>query len=148
MTPEQLPNELFDLIGSKKFDQLSVQERELVLKHISEEKYEGFFISLNNFQAADDDIHISRPDVKSILAKKGVENSEPSGLLKILLRPVPLYSALAALIVGIILTIFVVGGSTSSDQPNTPSDFHFADSENSGQPLKEDNYPKELVFNL
>ena len=36
---ENIPEEIFDLLVSKSFDELSTQEKKLVLKNISKEEY-------------------------------------------------------------------------------------------------------------
>lgn len=165
---ENIPEEIFDLLGSKSFDELATQEKKLVLKNISKEEYEDLSRLLLDFQQMDTEIQLEEQDFETfksqILPHK---NKRISG---------PAYYQIAASIA----ILFFAGLSfwdLSRNMPDESEEILWADSSSvrvepqidqqwlearlnilkestetsgkkSGLSLANDEYPEELVFDF
>lgn len=106
MIPSEIASQLYDLIETKSFADLSTKENELVRKWVSEEEYYNFHRAPELFRKAFKNDNYNRNGtarVKDNLLKRLEQNEIKTEPLRILMYPVPLYQVAAsiALLIGV-----------------------------------------------
>ena len=135
MMTNNIPDKLFDLLSQKKYDELSLKEKEQVSHYMTKQDYGDFHASINNLQQVDSEINISiDPFIPTI--------KEPSTLYKIFHYKIPLYQVAASILIFVCaLSMF---NMLYDDQPIDRR----AKTKKTGVPVSQENYPNDLVFEL
>ncbi|MFK7808692.1 MAG: hypothetical protein AB8F74_12885 [Saprospiraceae bacterium] len=164
---ENIPEELFDLFAQKSFDQLTAVEKLVVEDHMNSAEYEEYRKLVSDFQDIDNSIKVEPSE------KRFTRTSE-SAIRKLLTYRIPVYQAAAVLLLAGFFTFGYfgtdrldraggqsfdsVGTSTETirkikekviNKPRTKTDDAMnVAMDTIGKSLSEDDYPRELIFNL
>lgn len=163
---EDLPEEVFDLLSAKKYEQFSTQELELLEQYFSKEDIKSYsvlvqdFLSLDSLQEEAFDIEnlpVLEPQTQATVSRS------------ILTRQIPLYQAVAAAVIVLVVTVgaFSIFGNQNlpiakegqnresngvqfihNQDPKTLSTDSMLLQKSKGKSLLEENYPEEIVFTL
>ncbi len=142
MKAERLPEEIFDLLAHKNYQQLTQEERSMVLKHITAEEYRELSESVGYFKNIDRSM---KPGLSpsTIDDQPSTINDQPSTKrTSILFYPVPLYQVAAGLL--LLIGLFLI--SRPSDSNNTAIADTPGQMVESGTPIAKDKYPEKLVY--
>ena len=121
---ENIPDHIFDLFAINSFDELSPTDKAVVLKYMSPTDYDAYAALVKGFQAIDDPTPVQKPG---------------SVLRRIIHYRIPLYQAVAAVVVGMLLAVGITDTAVKSQPaPATPM----------GVSLADENYPEGLIFDL
>lgn len=137
MDIENLPEELFEFIGSKEYEELSFDEKRLVDATIGSEDYKAYKDVIGSFKKADGLLERS-------IAEPGLPLRKSSVLTNVIYYRIPLYQVAAAfaILFGSLL-LWKNNPSEGIAQPNNSNTVV-----ESGKTLNKDHYPDDLVFNL
>lgn len=164
---ENIPEELFDLLASKSFEQLSDSEKLMVEGHLNPAEYEEYRQLITDFQEIDESIKVVPSD------KRFTRTSE-SAFRKLMTYRIPVYQAAAVLLLAGFFTYGYFGtdrlgrvGDQTFDTVGTSKETILKikdkvinkpgpDVEDAvniamdtiGKSLSEEDYPRELIFNL
>ena len=136
MKSNELSEKIFDLLESKSFDQLTENEKELVLRTISKDEYGELRNCIGDFLEADQAIE----DPK--LQRTGPAKSS-IGLLEIAKYPIPLYKVAA----GFLLLIGIFSILPEYQSEGNADLTVVRDTIQRGIPLGAEKYPDSLIFN-
>ena len=131
MNPENIPNEIFDLLSRKSYAQLSTEQVIKVNKHMSAHEYTSLHESVTSFQLEDRKI--------SPVGKGVKHKNENSWLRHLLTYPIPFYQVAASLL--LIMGVWFVSSKQRSDAQPAPT-------YTKSKSIDQDAYPDKLVFNL
>ena len=137
MNIEDLPEEVFDLLASKKFNELSVSEQALVSPYLSAEDYDSYHVIVNDFQLLDNSITIDS-------RKEEISQKQESILRRILTYRIPVYQV-AGLFLLLFLSTFAI---SKMENGNANPEATEVQKKKEGKSLANDEYPSELIFNL
>ena len=135
---EQIPGEIFDLLNSKKYTELSEKEVKMVDGWMTESEYKDYTLVIGHFKMQDD-ISVGVPQTSFKPRKKSI-------LVKILNYQVPLYQVAAGLAM-LVTASFAFQGSFLIEK-KSPNENLVNNHESIGKSLADDDYPEDLVFNL
>ena len=135
MNNENIPEEIFDLLGSKSFEKLTDTERALVLQYMNEDDYKESQTAILSFKEVDNQIEFNERSLP-------IQKARSSSIIRFATYRVPIYQVAA----GLALMAMVTYGVDSSEDSGVdgllnPKSF-------SGQSVAFGNYPDSLVFNL
>lgn len=135
MNLSNIPEKIFDLLVSRSFDELNVEEKELVLDSFTKEEYQTLYEGVQEFIEADKLIAPVLANPAGTLNNKGRFN-------KLANYPVPLYQVAAGLFLLIGLYFLMPEYRTEANIDLTV----VRDTIQSGIPLSADRYPEKLIF--
>ena len=135
MNPEELPEEIFDLLSQKQFEELNEEEEKQVLLWMDPEEYDELASVVRLFEQTD-------KNTSYALEERHWPNQQFVRLKRLAQFPIPAYqvAALAFLFFGISL-FWQKGQNTSEELPAK----EITTSE--GTPISKEIYPAALVFN-
>lgn len=137
MKKENIPSEIFDLLSSKDYKSLSIDEKNLVDNIMTLEEYKNLKNTVSGFQEIDEKIKIE-PRSFSIPEKKVTLFS------KIMNYPIPTYQVAASLMV--LVGLFFLMKPALNDQNAVSVDGLTIDT--TGISVANDVYPDSLIFKL
>ncbi|MEN0004531.1 MAG: hypothetical protein AAF798_10315 [Bacteroidota bacterium] len=137
MKRANLPDELFDLIGQKTFEELNATEKALVTQHLTAAEYDELRATISAFQEADSSLYFA--------PSKPPKEARVPLWKRIALYPIPLYQVAATLL---LLLAFTLLWPMKSNQMDSTQQLEVIQAKQEGIPIKEDAYPDSLVFNL
>ena len=136
MNPNDIPQEIFDIIIQKGYTKLSPREKEIVDLYMNPEEYEEIKSILLTFKEVDDEIKVDPEELQIPMAQK--QNS----LLKIINYPIPAYQVAAG--IALIMGLFILMNNPfKSDKTSRGDNKNLVQS---GTPLSVEDYPEKLVF--
>ncbi len=136
MTPDQLPSAFFDLLATKKYTDLSIQEKELVHQFMDADEYNAMQTVVLNFRTLDQEIEVLPSTIP-------VQADQPSILTQLLTYPIPAYQVAAGFLL-LFGSLFVIQFYTQNQEAKSVQ----TEVQEKGIPVEEDSYPSELIFNL
>ncbi len=136
MNKDKIPEEIFELLASKDYSNLSNHERTLVNKFMTPNEFDTLHDTIYAFSMADDALDIQVPQ---LLFPK----NDSSYLSKILNYPIPTYLVAAGILV--LLGLFFVLQSSPSSESDLKDSLEVIQN---GTSIANDNYPEDLVFEL
>ena len=126
----EIPNELFEWLGSFKFDELSAYQQAIVQLYISQQEYDELYDTIAGVKNVD-------LDSISATGKLGKE----SIIRKVISMKMPIYqAAMALLLVGCLFWMFIRGDSIV-----IPVKTNYLEQSRS---LADDPFPDSLIFEL
>ncbi len=167
---ENIPEELFDLLSRKTFEELTASEKEMVAEHMETGEYDQYRMIIHDFTELDNSLEVKPSN------KRFTRTSE-SAIRKLLNYKIPLYQAASVLL----LFGFFTYGYFGTDRLERAADDQFStipsvitDKETinkikekviderlrnlkevvnvkmdtMGKSLEKEEYPRELIFNL
>jgi len=138
MNYENIPKQLFDLISDKKYEHLTMDEREMIDRYVTEKEYSEIYDALNDFRTIDSQLDISIPTMKS----KGKQSSL---LYRIVNYRVPVYM-IASSVALLFCAYFLLSLDRTNNEISPES--NSLQSSKEGVPIHQDNYPGDLVFEM
>ena len=134
---DKLPDEIFDLLAIKSYEELSAAEMEMVDQSIGADEYKAFRIVISDFQEVDQSLGEEVRPLAVNLAKP------KTTWQKIVTYPIPAYQVAAGILI-LIFALLTLPEQTSVDKANS------IDVKNLGKgvSISNDNYPDSLVFEL
>jgi len=151
---ENIPEEIFDLIGQKSYAELNQVEQKQIEGILTRSEYDHFYSIVQGFKDLDGTIPMAEPN-PSFISKDPV-------FKRILNHRIPVYQAAAAVLFFILSTV-VVSNSINSVGPENGNESISNEEKNGrliqnkavnleqekqGQSLSTDDYPEELIFSL
>lgn len=135
---QELPEELFDLISTRAYHELSITQKNKIDPYLSFDEYDEIRKGILEFQNSQAKVEI--PPFKST----STENKKPtSAFVRLLNVKIPLYQIAA---IGLLLILFKwsINGYSSL---NNLTDFAIQKEDKLGKPLALDEYPEQIIFN-
>ncbi|WP_044200932.1 hypothetical protein [Flammeovirga sp. OC4] len=125
---------LFELFSHKSFEELTLEEKQEVLKVMTQQEYQENYQMVHEFKNVNDGISMAIPPLELKSEKK----------VLFLEQSIPIYKAAAAIVIGVLLSISVQFFITQNSK-EIPIKQEVT---KQSIPLSEENYPKGLVVNL
>lgn len=135
---ETFPEDIFNLLGSKKFVELTDEEKYLIKPYMTVGEYHDYHEMISDVRVLDQTIPSTIPDIRLI-------NKRASMIKKIVDYKMPLYQVAAAIAFCIFSTATLTQHFSQSPNSNMTQ---IDDSSKKGVSLAEDNFPEQLVFNF
>ena len=138
MNIDNIPNEIFDLISEKKYEDLNTMEKETISLYLTQEEYIDAYSAIRDFQNEDAQLPIDKPGLM-------FKNEQPSTLYRVIHYKVPVYMIASSLVLFLCAYFLISQRSTKNEytqENNATSEL------NEGVPIDQDNYPDDLVFEL
>ncbi|MCP4442671.1 MAG: hypothetical protein GY810_27510 [Aureispira sp.] len=164
---EDLPEEVFDLLSAKKYEEFSTADLELLGEYLSKEDIKSYSVLVQDFLSLDSLVEQELKDAP--LAFREEANPKNATITRsIMTRQIPLYQAVAAVVIVLVITVgaFSMFGNqgepiATQDDNNgggqfiknsnpklLSTDSTLLDKSGKGKSLLEEDYPEELVFTL
>lgn len=137
MDIENLPDELFELIHAKEYEELSVEEKRLVDSSIGYEKYKTYCATIGDFKKVDSLLEKS-------ITKPGLPKKKVPLLTSVLYYRIPVYQVAAAFVI-LLGSVLLWNNKPSEGIVRSTNSNEIVES---GKTLNKDHYPDDLVFNL
>ncbi len=135
MNLSNIPEKIFDLLVSRSFDELNVEEKELVLESFTKEEYHTLHEGVQEFMKAD-------KLITPVMANPVGTSDSKRRFGKIANYPVPLYQVAA----GILLLLGIYFLMPENRSGNTIDLTVVRDTIQTGTPLSADRYPDKLIY--
>ncbi|MBQ4819080.1 hypothetical protein [Aquimarina sp. MMG016] len=137
MDKENIPEEIFELLALKDYEQLSVEERQIVEESIGADLYKDFKTTVLEFRQEDNLLEPKLEEPDFMIRK-------PSFLTRVLHYPIPAYQVAAVFV--IIISTFLWSQNKETKVVSTPN--NSKEILQTGTTIDKDYYPEDLVFNL
>ena len=137
MNKENLPNELFDLLAIKRFEDLNDAEKAMVLQHLSSEAYNELQMVVEQFQAADQE------EIVELATPPMISSKQPFSWRMLLHYPIPAYQVAAAVALLLGISFLFRLAPTTDHAPEKGIQV-----KQNGKPIEKDEYPEALEFRL
>lgn len=138
MNLDHIPEEIFDWLSQKSFEELNTQEKNTVLEWMSPKEYQEMRSSIQDFSQED---HILEQQWQQPSTLQAPQNGIKKAL-KIIHSPIPAYQVAASILIILGLFFFL----QERRDNNRPIDT--IQVKKKGKSIKNDQYPDSLVFNL
>ena len=136
MNYENFPEELFDLLNSKAVSELTASERELILEYMTIDEFAAYQAIVADLKAENRVLEIETPPF---------EAPKPTWYASIVHYPIPAYQVAAGFL--LMICLFGFWPQKGSLHPSTEQETTVQAPEK-GNPIDEETYPENLVFNF